>query len=90
MAIQNVEGNYLKILHTDCISIIHLQIWKNLEARLHPTEFDNVKEVQFECTNLLQYLGTVGNPDETVLNNVITKCYLALKQVGEFAGWEDC
>ena len=90
MAIRNGQGNYLKIVNTDCINTINYQIWKDQGTREEPTEFDIFKNVAYTCDNLQTYLLMTANPDLSVLNNVKTKCYQALKATYDFMGWEDC
>ena len=56
MAIQNINGNYLKITHVGLNGIIDANLYKDYATRLNPSEYDYIKSFNI-------YLGEFTNED---------------------------
>jgi len=86
MAIKNAEGNYLKVLTCSADQVIG-QMYKDEATRQNSTEWDMVRPFNRFCTI---DLNVQADGEKTVMGNVITAGYVALKALDEFKDWEDC
>ena len=96
MALQNAQGHYLKIetvLLEQKIALCH--IYKDVDVRQNPSQFDTPIEQTFDISSKLKAEGESFVSTGNLFNDVIQVGYAALKNEPPFNGatgetWTDC
>jgi len=86
MAIKNTNGNYLKVITCTDSSVIG-QLFASQDVRNEVGEFDLVRPVNLTAPI---NLNVQADGEKTVMQNVITAGYTALKSLDEYKDWTDC
>jgi len=96
MAIQNTQGNYLRIDKVDPNSkIVHCSLFKDQSTREAPSEFDKAVEMGYDVSSKFDQEATSYTSTGNLLGDLKTVGYLALKNEPPFNGasgetWTDC
>ena len=87
MALQNSDGNYLKIESVDLgRKMAFVRIYKDLNTRQSPTEFDAFVEKSFDIGSKLQEEGDSFVSTGNLFDDVKKVGYAALKNEPPFNG----
>lgn len=91
MALQNESGNYLRVAGTNNIDFVQIELFKSAGVRHgRRDEFDHVLLRAEYLPALEQMLSQAANANKSIRDNILTACYLALKEHPDFATWTDC
>ncbi len=91
MALKNSSGNYLKITGCDLDTRIYFEVYRNENSRWSPDIFDAIIKDSEYFSDLGNYLKNgFSKTASNTFNDLITKCYLCLKELPRFSNWSDC
>lgn len=91
MALQNENGNYLRVAGTNNIDFVQIEIFKSAGVRHgQRDEFDQVLLRSEYLPALNQMMDLAADASKSIGDNTLTACYLALKEHPDYAEWADC
>jgi hypothetical protein len=96
MAIENANGNYLKIIRVEDSDLLRKsqmitwELWLNKDKKIAPTNFDRPQVGNTILPDLDIKLNTVADGSKSIKDNRITAAYTALLEQSNYSGWTSC
>ena len=91
MALQNKQGNYLKIMYLGFPDNIVADVFESKEKRISGVneQFEKVERLSEYVPDLAKNLNEMADAKISVWNNIITTAYKTLKALDKYKDWTD-